>query len=69
MFEYQYAAIKKRYGKRCANNANYGWAAGPDFVCTKVYGTSNGTVIMDTRFNGRASYVHTLNIDDEWVEY
>lgn len=64
-YDEQTARIRRRYGKRSADGANYGWGVSSTdtylSVCTKVYGA--GMVLTST-----AAYP-SLEIGHEWSEY
>ena len=60
IYDAQEKEIKKKYGKRAMEYANYGWGVDDHSVSTKVY--VKPTMILSSCFEGK-KIVH------EWSEY
>ena len=67
----QHKMIEKRYGKRAADEANYGWGANEGSIATKVYlgGGSRGVgnMVLQTGYDPRKPVDQKL--DHRWSEY
>lgn len=51
----QYKTISKKFGKRIADNANYGWGQSDGSIATKVYTGSKGIWICNTYYDENGS--------------
>lgn len=48
LFRAHMIQLRKRFGKKRADNANVGWESGDDFITSKVYGEYRADILISS---------------------